>query len=347
MPLSRPVKTERVRRPLGALLGLGALVVLGLVAAEIRVVYHERMQLTRHKVERELIAISQLQSASVADWREHRLTDAQALSDDALFAQAATAWLQAPTAPRQAQVQQRLRILLERARYVAVYLVDPEGDIRLTPHGEASGRVPPPELAALQRALAQSEPMALDPRRDPFFAFPFFGMMVPVYDGAQPVGAVWLVCDVRSTLLPILESWPLPSETAESSLVMRQHDEVLFLSPVRRVADSALNFRRPMALAEDPAVQAVLGTRGAYEGTDYRNQAVLAVASAVPDSDWLVVSKVDAAEALGETRVREMLALGLPVSLGLLVAGFVLAYWQRHAWRRERGLKQELQHNMR
>ena len=69
--------------------------------------------------------------------------------------------------------------------------------------------------------------------------------------------------------------------------------------------------------------------------------------STVADSPWLMVSKVDVAEAFGPMRTQEWLALSLPVSLVLLFAGFVAGHWQWRAWRRERALKTELEHNMR
>ena len=69
--------------------------------------------------------------------------------------------------------------------------------------------------------------------------------------------------------------------------------------------------------------------------------------STVPDSPWLVVSKVDVAEAFGEMRTREWLALSLPVTLALLLAGLMAAHWQWRARRRERALKVALERNMR
>ena len=83
-------------------------------------------------------------------------------------------------------------------------------------------------------------------------------------------------------------------------------------------------------------VLAVAGVRGAFYGSDYRNQPVLAVASAVPDSPWLLVSKVDVADAFTAAQRREWLALSLFVSLGLLSLGCVVVLWQGRAWRRER-----------
>ena len=330
------------------ILPLFALLVLGGMAWSIKSIYQEREKRFRHQVEWELQAISQLQAKSVAEWRERRLSDAMALSDDTLFAQAVARWFQAPAEPQASEVLNRLRILQERARYTAVYLVDTQGHLRQSP-GDAApqGRLPELEMQALQSALAQAQATVVEPRRDAVFAFPFFGLLTPLFDGVEPVGAVWLVSDVRTTLYPLLEYWPTPSKTAESALVQREGDEIVFLSPVRHPADTSQPLRLPLTQSNNPAVLGAHGERGILYGRDYRGEEVLAMVSTVADSPWLMVSKVDVAEAFGPMRTQEWLALSLPVSLVLLFAGFVAGHWQWRAWRRERALKTELEHNMR
>ena len=71
------------------------------------------------------------------------------------------------------------------------------------------------------------------------------------------------------------------------------------------------------------------------------------MASAVPDSPWVLVSKLDVDEAFVEAQRGEWLALALLASLALLSGGCAAAAWQWRAWRRERGLKLALERNMR
>jgi len=346
MPPTNAPRFWRTQSLAWKVLPVAAMLVLAGIAGVLTAVYQDREAQHRHQIESGLQAISQLQTRSVAEWRERRLSDATALSDDALFAHAVARWIMAPTEPAE-QVQDRLRILQERARYTAVYLVDTQGRLRLSPGDMPQGSLPDPELRALQRALLQAEATVVEPRRDPFFAFPFYGLLAPIFDGVQPVGAVWLVSDVRTTLYPLLESWPTPSQTAESFLIQHSGDDVLYLSPLKHRNDPPLSVRISMAQRDTPAVQAVSGERGLLYGRDYQGQKVLAMVSAVPDSPWLLVSKMDVAEAFTDVRMREWLALSLPISLALLGAGLLAVYWQRQAWRRERALKIELERNMR
>ncbi|WP_119966533.1 sensor domain-containing diguanylate cyclase [Simplicispira lacusdiani] len=347
MPPSSAPPSRRIPFLSWKALPLLAIVVLAGMFWSVQSIHQDRERRYRHQVEWELQAISQLQSKSVAEWRERRLSDAMALTDDTLFAQSVARWLQQPVEPQASQVLDRLRTLQERARYTAVYLVDTQGQLRLSPGGSAQGPLPEPEQQALRRALAQAQAMVVEPRRDAFFAFPFFGLLAPLFEDMVPVGAVWLVSDVRTTLYPLLENWPTPSTTAESALVLREGDEVAFLSPLRHHGDPPLSLRLPMGQGSDPAVLAANGERGILYGRDYRGEEVLAMVSAVPDSPWYMVTKVDIAEAFSDIRAREWLALSLPISLVLLFAGFLAAHWQWRARRRERALKTEVERNMR
>lgn len=312
-------------------------------------IFQQREQRYRHQIEGALSVASLLQAKSIADWRGRRQADAAALLDDSLFAQAVARWRAAPAPASEEPVRERLRILVERAQYNVAYLVDPNGRLLLSPGGAATGELPLAERDALRRALQQAEPVLVEMHRDASFAFPFFGVIAPVFDGARPVAAVWLVLDVRATLYPLLETWPATSRTAESVLALRQGDDVLYLSPLRHRLGEPLTLRQHLAGAarDDPVVLAAQGTRGIVYGRDYRDEEVLAMVTTVPASPWLLISKVDTADAFTDGQRREGLALGLLASLGLLLAGSVAAWWQWRVWRRERALTTELERNMR
>lgn len=328
-------------------LALLAVLLLGGVVWGVGVLNKERETVHRHQIERELVAISSLQADSLSAWRGKRLTDAATLMDDTLLAEAVADWFHTPTDTVEGQLLERLRTLQERARYTAVYLVDPMGQLRLAGTGSASGLLPAPEMQALQTAIADAVVGVVEPRRDAFFAFPFFSFVAPVFDGAQAAGAVWLVSDVRTSLYPLLTSWPTPSESAEAAIVTRSGDDALFLSPLRHRPGAEMDFRIPLTQPEDPAVQAVQGLRGMWYGVDYRGQKVVSVVRSVPNSPWFTVTKVDEAEVFADVRMRELLSLALALCVGLIFAGFGFGYWQHLAWGREQALKTELQRNMR
>ena len=312
-----------------------------------RSVYQQREQRYHHQIEGGLRAISLLQVRNVADWRRQHIADAAALTDDGLFAQAAARWHAAPSEALQEPLRERLRSFVEHGGYSAAFWVDAQGALRLGPQGALQGTLASPEQQALRQALAQAEPVAVELHRDAAFAFAIFGVLAPVFDGDTPLGAVWLVSDARTQLFPQVESWPSASRSAESLLVQRDGDELVYVSPLRHRSDAPLSLRQAIVPGRDVVVQAVAGARGVVYGSDYRGQEVLALVSAVPDSPWVLVSKLDVDEAFVEAQRGEWLALALLASLALLSGGCAAAAWQWRAWRRERGLKLALERNMR
>ena len=86
--------------------------------------------------------------------------------------------------------------------------------------------------------------------------------------------------------------------------------------------------------------------RGTFYAQDYRAEHVLATVSAVPVSDWLLITKMDIAEAFSDAQQREWLIIMAYATLGLVSVGGLIVLWQWNAWRRERGLREELQTHM-
>ena len=331
------------------LLPLVMALLLGGIGWGVHLIYQEREQRYRHQIEGGLQAVNLLQLRGVTDWRAQRMAEAAALTQDSLFAQAVARWRAAPSPALDGAVRERLRILAEQVRYTQAYLVDEQGRLLLDAEGAAAGGLlPAPEQQALQQALALAQPAVVELRQDPAFAFAFYGLLAPLFDGHRPLGAVWLVMDARTTLYPLLETWPNHSRTAESVLVQREGGAAVSLSPLRLRGDEPAALQLPLAQSRrDPLVQAVEGVRGAFYASDYRGQEVLAVASAVPGSPWLLVSKVDVDDAFTDAQRREWLGLSLFLSLGLLLFGSLAMLWQWRAWRRERALKRELERNLR
>ena len=129
------------------------LVVLAWVVWGVHTIYQARQNQYRHNLEHELHLINQWQTERIVQWREQRQADANALSEDALLAQALAQWHSAPNPQRQELLTGRLRILQEQARYSAVYLVDSQGQLLLNAQGRAQGHMPQAEQMALQNAF--------------------------------------------------------------------------------------------------------------------------------------------------------------------------------------------------
>lgn len=294
----------------------------------------------RHQIEAGLNAINQAQLHAIDQWREQRVAQARQLMDDTLLVSAVSTWLRQRTAEAETPVRKRLLSLVKHEQYGAVLLFDTRGQLLLDSEGLASGALPQPELGMLESTLAGTSPVVAGLHNTSRFPFPRYSVLVPLREDGTSIGGIWLVMNAQTTLFPILRAWPTTSPSAETLLVQRRSDMLAYLSPRRQ--EPPPTGAAPLSLAS----QVLAGARSVIYGDDYRGVPVVAAVAAIPHSDWLVISKIDTAEAFAEDQQHERLILGLIGSLALIfVVGTVLAH-QRDAWQRERALKSDLQEHM-
>jgi PAS domain S-box-containing protein len=161
----------------------------------------------------------------------------------------------------------------------------------------------------------------------------------------RPLGVVVLRTDAAKLLFPMLQTWPTPSPTAETVLVRREGDEVVFLNDMRHRPGSALTIRNSITQTNQATVKAVLGTVGPTEGVDYRGVEVLADLRPVPNSNWFLVAKLDADEVWAEARYRAGVAVSLITLMILGGAGGVAAYYRKQQATQFRGLYESMREN--
>jgi PAS domain S-box-containing protein len=326
-----------------ALMTMGALVFLALLGWGAWFYQAQRQEL-RRDAEMQLEAVARLKADQIAAWREERLDDAAVLMERLAFIADAKQRLAEPSAgasrPPEAaatmkaaeETLRRFRSIQKHYRYHDILLVDPDGRVRLSLSGYA-GTHHVGAAAALAAALRERKPVFTELHTEVDDPVPHIGVVAPLFsnqgEAAGAVGAVMLVSDARAFLFPLIQSWPVPSRTAESLLVRRDGDHVLFLNDLRHRPDTALKLRIPLSRQDVPAVKAVLGLEGVYEGKDYRGVEVLGVLKAIPHSPWFMVAKIDIEESFAVRRFQSTLILLLLSGLASLAGLSLLLLRQR------------------
>lgn len=121
---------------------------------------------------------------------------------------------------------------------------------------------------------------------------PTYGVLTPIGGGTAPAGLAYLSWRADQALYPLVESWPVPTQTAETYLVRPDPEGVRFLSPLRHQQDAALTRIRPLSAHAMPAARAALGASGILQGgRDYRDIPVLAYAAPVKGTPWLMLAE--------------------------------------------------------
>ena len=294
--------------------------------------YRDQEHHLGQEIEQRLGAIAHLKVDEIVTWREERLADASMLSASPFLAEAVARWMDQPREELSASLRAYFTLLQGHDQYQEVILVHPDGEVRFSLGN--TERIETEPLETVRAAMAVDRPMLTDIYYDTRFDSTRISTIAPLVrnDGEAevPVGAIMLVSDPRKYLYPRIQTWPVPSDTAESLLVRRDGDDVLFLNTLRHVPDTMLKLRRPLSQTNLPAAAAILGTRGIVRGLDYRGVDVIASVEPVPESPWYVVAKEDYAEAFAVWRFRAVLLLGVFLGVAAMVVAFLLVVWQRN-----------------
>ena len=300
--------------------------------------YRQQARDIRQTSHEQLRAIAELKSGQLSSWRQERLIDAR-IHANGLVRQGIARWLLPPHSSAEgSHVRDRLRLIRNEEGYQNILVASPDGRLKLS-LDERVRRLDAGVQPLVSRALAERRAVLGD-----FFKCPDCGTIhldvaAPVLGpGGRPLAALILRTDPERTIYPLIQSWPLPSPSAETLLVRREGGEIVFLNRLRHFPDEPLTRRQPMTNTELPAAQAVLGKTGLFDGRDYRGVQVLADLRPIPGTPWFMVAKMDADELLTEARYRGGVAVVLS-GLAMLLVGVLIAFLNRlRTWRLQQDL---------
>jgi len=294
--------------------------------------YRGEVQAVRQHKYEEIASIAKLKVEQIVRWRKERIADVSWEANSPSLSQALGEIAENGETP---EVRDRMMKMLAIARNGAmcasVIVLSPSGQVLVS-----AGDSPVPIDAVTQRAVetARANPGGV---LTDFFRIPEGEVDIDAVDAVRDVGGKlvgYLILRSRAAdyLYSLIQSWPTPSRSAETLLVEREGQHVVFLNELRHRSKTALSFRNPLSQTNLPAVQAVMGKRGIFDGKDYRNVEVLADLSTIPGTPWFMVAKVDRDEIMAEARYRAAsisVIVGALILLTLFAAAF--AYKQQHA----------------
>ncbi|WP_127477152.1 diguanylate cyclase [Sulfurivermis fontis] len=147
----------------------------------------------------------------------------------------------------------------------------------------------------------------------------------------RAIGVLFVGLRAESHLYPHIRRWPRPSATGELVLVRREGNEIAFLNPLRHHSDTAFHLRWQVATEELPAAIAIrAGAQPvSMTGIDYRGVRTLFVGRAVPGTSWILIAKMDEAEALAELNQLALTTGGIMALTLAATLAFLSTLWHR------------------
>jgi PAS domain S-box-containing protein len=296
--------------------------------------FRDQQQSLRADAEQDLLAVAQIKIDQIVAWRENQLAEGVELMSSVYLKQGLKNWIQRRDEEGEEIIRTQMQALIDHYHYSDILLLTPDRSQLMSYSGQRV-KIHPEMTEAFAQARENAQPILSALHSGEDFEFPHIFLTVPMAleDENQTtlLGYFLFVINANDYLYPLIQSWPLPSQTAETLLVRQEGDEALFLNELRHIEDTALNLRIPLTELDVPAVKAVLGETGVVDGIDYRGVPVIAAILPVPDTDWFMISKIDQAEALAVWRTSGALIVLLILGAVGTAGGFVGVIWQRNA----------------
>ncbi|MFA6100761.1 MAG: PAS domain S-box protein [Victivallaceae bacterium] len=310
----------------------------------------QRNYIIRHEQDK-LGAIADLRVGQIVRWRNERLNHIEYIYNNPLFARQVKAFFENPdNAEKRQDIEAWMKSLQVRDLFAEVYILNAKGKVILTSKNAGELGVHAKELIA--QVLVNRTPVFSDLHSAPNVNvnLSHFDIVIPLIVPETPesvTGILFMRMNPRSGLYERIQPWPTPSLTAETLLIRRDGDSVLFLTDLRHLKDAALKLRIPLTENNCAAVKVVNGAQGIIEGVDYRGVPVLAVARKIPDTSWIMIAKIDKNEIYAPLREEAWIA---GIGMFFLITGAAAAvrlWWWRQRTRfyleldKERKLSEE------
>ncbi|MDP2725214.1 MAG: cache domain-containing protein, partial [Syntrophales bacterium] len=261
-----------------------------------------------------LAVIADLKIGQITNWRNEREGDALIIQNTTGIARLVKNYIE--TKSHEEELKRWAAAFCEHKGYSSATILDARGATRFA-YGKGGNKMGQVGYRLLEDVLKQKKFALSDLHISSVTKKVTIDLLVPLILWDQkdhPVAGVFLFkVDPYKILYPLLQSWPTPSPTAETLLIRREGNEVVYLNELRHKKASALALRLPIARKDLTAAMAVRGAEGMVEGVDYRGVPVLAAIRKVPNSPWFMIAKVDKAEVYD------------PLHHELLLAAFVTA----------------------
>jgi len=288
--------------------------------------YQKKNLLTEKQ--QELSAISYLKIRQITQWRLERINDGKFLGENILLVREFSEFLKNPTSlTLRKNIIQSLKSLTENFDYKNALLIEKGGNVRLA-YPEEDTLIGDNLKQLLPGIIKHRENVLTDLHKVNRISFVHLDLVVPLIDHTMNdtlvLGLLALRVDPRQVLYPLIESWPTPSKSAETLLLRREGDEIVYLNELRHLKNSELILKKPVSSMKLPAALAVQGITGTIDGVDYRNVPVVAAMNKIPATQWYMVAKMDREEILSAL-TNQMKMIVIMLILVILTSGSILA----------------------
>lgn len=293
--------------------------------------YRIREEKNKADIYSHLSYITKLKADEIASWRNERLFDANDIQRNQSLVNDINEWfLHKNNIAIKSRLEDWIKYLNSNANYGNAYLLNANLGIEL--QANSNEYQDSTEMDYLKNILNAKKIVFTDLHRSLKYNLIKMDLIIPLLFpdsiNGKVIGLVIISIDPSKIFFPLIKTWPSESKSAETLIVRPDGDSVVFLNQLRGKRNTALNFKIPLSHTNVPAVHAVLGYSGIFEGVDYRGIEVLSDITTIPGTNWKMLTKIDLDEILAPLQKTILLITAIVVIIILLAGIYFLLKWK-------------------
>ncbi|ROL62004.1 PAS domain S-box protein [Bacteroidetes/Chlorobi group bacterium ChocPot_Mid] len=281
-------------------------------------VYEQEINESREEAEKDMKAIGELKTKQIADWYKERIDEIEIRTISPYLSSGIEKLLKdSNNRIDREKVYKLLKAHKRETHFDEIMLSSKDGELILATSNEIK-EFDTLLVSKIKLAVKNRTIQITDIYFNQYLNKPVIDFLSPIFDEEREVIAVMIFrIDPEDYLYPFLQSWLPTVKTFETLLVRADGDSVVFLNELKFKKNTVLKLKFPMHRQDIPAVKAVSGHKGIFEGNDYRGVPVISCLSHVPGTKWYLVTKINKSELLKDS-------MGRAVSIILIIALFVI-----------------------
>jgi len=258
----------------------------------------------------ELSAIAKIKVRQISQWRNERIADGAAFSQNSTILRQFSQFLKDENNMiLRTDLINNIKALIDidNYDYRSAVFMDRDHRVKLVYPDQDTiiGEYPASQLEYIIRT---GDISITDLHLTDKVSFRHLDLLVPLRNPESPdksvFGILILRIDPERTLFSFIRLWPLTSKTSEAYLIRREGDEVAYLNTPGYSENTGTILKRSMTEEDLVDVMALQGITETTSALDYRGIRVIAAMDKVPHLPWYIVAKVDHEEILSSLPIQ-------------------------------------------
>ncbi|MEJ2614811.1 MAG: PAS domain S-box protein [Ignavibacteriaceae bacterium] len=240
-----------------------------------------------------LQTLAKIKSNEITQWHSERLSDALSLNSDEFLRQEIINYSENHLRYDSMKIISAMRQTYKNLDYKNIFIIDKnfQDVINLNPVSDKDYNVD-----SISSAIRKDKIVFSNFYINPSDFHIDIDLYIPIENEGNLISVIVMKIDPNRLIFPLIQNWYVPNSSAESFIVFREKDSVVFINKLKFSNVPPLRFKLPVLSKNLPAASAVRGVQGIVEGTDYRGEKVLADIRQIKDTPWYLVTKQDLSE---------------------------------------------------